>query len=205
VRVGLIVDGDSEFRCLPEILSRLEGCNELVKTLRAKVDPLAADAVIARSVRNELAILASKRVDIAVLLLDYEEGADCPGARAQRIENAIRANCGGLVGQLFVVIKNTKFENWLVADVTAFAKLRARFTITDGVKREIQRGADSVDGLQILKRAANGEAYGKVRDSLRIAHTQQPLRIAHASRSFRRLLRVIGCPQYAAQSKRPVP
>jgi hypothetical protein len=103
-----------------------------------------------------------------------------------------------------VVIKNRMFENWLVADVEAVKIQRARFRLSTAAERSIvPNKADNVAALEVLKTAAVRTSYSKVPDSQRILERADIQRIAANSRSFRRLLRVVGHPGYAGQSRLP--
>ncbi|MBI4500040.1 MAG: DUF4276 family protein, partial [Gemmatimonadetes bacterium] len=112
----------------------------------------------------------------------------------------IAINCG--VPALAVVIKNRRYENWLISDPAAFKRMRKRFRLS---KRQVQSiewdKADSVDGFQILSRAARGAAYSKTADAMQILNYTDPDQMALNSRSFRRFLRVLGHPNYLDQSR----
>jgi hypothetical protein len=206
MKIGIIVEGDSEHACLPTLLGRSSTDCQILKVLRAKVDPLAPPAVIARGIKPELSILASKGAHCVVTVLDYERGTDCVPDRARKIQNAILdAHVASGVAQFEVVLKNSKFENWLVADTDAIRRMPARFRLTPGQISSIDKRADDIDALAILKAAAQGSTYGKVRDSIQITRFAQPHKVAANSRSFRRMLRVIGCHEYALQSRLAAP
>jgi hypothetical protein len=104
----------------------------------------------------------------------------------------------------YVVVKETKYENWLISDIAAIRRMPRRFQLSAQQIRSIQPNkADNVDAVRILKRAAIGSAYDKVRDAMRIMSYANPMNVAKNSRSFRRLLRLIDCPSYVSQSKIP--
>ena len=124
---------------------------------------------------------------------------------AKRRAVALSTPCeeGGVAG-VAVAVKNRMYENWLVSDPQALRSMSARFRLTTGQVRSVSNDrADSVDGLRLLKRIAQGKAYGKVADAVEIMGRADALRMASNSRSFRRFLRVIGHPSYASQSARP--
>jgi len=204
VTIGLVVEGVSEFESLPFITAKFAADlpDALRRPVKANIQPAAPVAVIARECARAVRQLED-RVDRAVIVLDREDRQECCGDLATGIANLVRPNvrCG-----VDVVLKNSKYENWLVADFDAIQTMGARFRVTDGDRRQIvPNRADSIDAYALLRRAAIREAYDKVRDSVRIARVASPDRIAQNSRSFRRFLRVVRHIRYRTQSARPVP
>lgn len=57
--------------------------------------------------------------------------------------------------------------------------------------------------MVLLKRCSLDKAYDKVADSKAIMAKADVSTIAAHSRSFRRFMRLIGCPVYATQSRFP--
>ena len=78
-------------------------------------------------------------------------------------------------------------------------------TVSVAMEKEIRARADNIDALRLLKRAiesgVEGRSYNKTVDAIRIMARVDPLEVARNSRSFRRFLRVLGCPAYRDQSK----
>lgn len=200
-RVGVIVDGDSEYHALPKLLRRIPDTEcQLVSTLLAPIPPTATPGVIANSCRSRIEILARQQVSDIIVLLDREDDPDCPGSRALAIGSklTIPASCRG-----YVVIKDRMFENWLIADLNALKLFPKRYNITPAVERKvIGDRADSVNALALMK-AVTKPSYDKVPDSKKILSVADPMNMAANSRSFRHLLRVLGNTTYKDQSKRP--
>ena len=205
MRIGLIVDGQAEFRSLPTLIRRIDTSHVLLDPLFADIQPFAPLAQVVGEVRSKLPILQNRRIDHLIVLLDRESRPDCPGFMAKEIaEGIVRACAARLPETSFsCVVKNSRFENWLISDLEALGRMNGRFMLSAAQRRAISPDrADNIDALAILKAAALDKPYAKVRDAMRIMERAQPRNLARNSRSFRRFLRLVGDPDYAEQSKR---
>lgn len=207
MKIGIIVDGQAEFRSLPELLKRIECKNNIVKLLYADIQPLAPIPQIVRAIQSKLLILKSKQVDKALILIDRENRDICPGNLAEQIKLSLERVCKTSGIELFaVVIKESCYENWLIADTGVFAKMPKRFALSQtNIKRIEPNKADRVDAQGILKRSAKAQDYEKIQDSIKIMRLADPLTIAYNSRSFRKFLRELGHELYKEQSLQPYP
>lgn len=205
MRIGIIADGQAEYRSLPKLVERIESQNKVVKTLYADIQPLAPISQIVAAIKSKLPILKSKSVDMALILIDRENRNVCPGDWAQEIEQALEKTCGQAgITSFAVVVKDSCYENWLVSDIQVFDKMPKRFSISSSnIKRIEPNKADRADAQSILEKSAKGQDYDKVQDSVRIMNLADPIRIASNSRSFRRFLRLIGHASYKDQSCQP--
>lgn len=203
MRIGFLVDGQAEFRSLPRVFSRITTPHTLLAPLYADIQPFAPAGQVIGAVRSKIPLLLSRRVDRAVVLIDRETRADCPSDLARLIEQGLAPLCARNGMGVVVVVKDTAFENWLISDPNAINQLAARFALTAAQREHIETRCDRIDASAILKRAAQGDSYDKVPDAVRLMARADPQRMAENSRSFRRLLRVIGDPQYVDQSRRP--
>lgn len=204
MRIGVIVDGRSEFSALPKLNPQIEHLsgNVIADIVKADVHPMATAAVIARAASERIAVLQVRRVDRVVLLVDREDRPECPGVLAEQIRERIQPQAPVPV---LVVIKDKAFENWLVSDIDAILGMRARFALSNQVINSIQPNkADHVDAYSVLRSAAIHRTYDKVKDAGRILDHADVLRMAANSRSFRKFLRCVEHPAYSGQSKRPV-
>lgn len=200
-RIGVIVDGQSEYKALPLIAAKLEiAGGQFVKTLYAPIQPYAPAGVIARACRSPIQQLVQHRVVDIVILLDREARSECSGAWASQIVNLLEFPPRS---RGWVVLKNRMFENWLIADVEALKASPRRYNLTPADERRVMPDkADSCDALRMLKNITT-QGYSKVDDSRIILSAADPLRIAANSRSFRRFLRVVGHNDYRTQSSKP--
>ncbi|HYW07560.1 MAG TPA: DUF4276 family protein [Longimicrobium sp.] len=207
MRIGFVVDGRAEYESLADVLLKVDTRHTLVtRILRADLQPSAPLGQIALEASKRIRdLVVSRQVQRAVVLIDREQNPSCCGEYARDLAAAITKQCQGkgLGVEIQVVVKDRMYENWLVADPVAFDQLSARFdpsTIQKGVGRH---GADGDKALALLKRAAVKKQFDKVPDAARITQHLDPLRMGEHSRSFRKLLGVVGCSAYTAQTKRP--
>lgn len=203
MRVALVVDGESEFRSIGFVTEKLrEQCGQtFLRPVKAVVDPMSPAPAIARMLKDRVLDMEARGADVIVVLLDREIRDECPGDLAQSIREEVERYA---TRRVCVVLKNRKYENWLVADIGSLARQRARFNITTGRRAQVEPNrADSIDAYELLSTAARKAAYDKVPDSIRIMRLAEPSRIAANSRSFRRFLRCVGHPEYQEQSRRP--
>ena len=204
MKIGIIVEGKSEYNDLYQIINKTTfGSNQILAPLFAPMQPKASPMQIARSAKPVVGILASKGVQKIVVLIDKENQDFCICAHARALEAAFTAFCGHI--PIEVVIKNKQFENWLIADINNL-KTMNDFKVSQAFTNKVsldkadnqQNPIDLLEGIMIKRATYAKGTYGK-----RIVANINPMRIAGNSRSFRRFLRVLGHPQYLAQSKKP--
>lgn len=210
MKVGLIVDGDAEFASLPHLLPRIDSKHEVLpRVLKAAMHPLGGPGKIARAVMPAIRIfVANKGVRQVVIVLDREQQPGCCGAIAEDITRAVSRLCEseGLRVQVSVVLKDRTYENWLISDPEALRASTGRFRVTAALTKKVQPDkADTVEAGKLIKTAVVKGSYDKVEDGVRIMKAANPLRMGANSRSFRRLLRVVGDRAYSKQSKLPQP
>lgn len=204
MKVGIIVDGQAEFRSLPKLLPRVESGHVILNPIYADIQPLAPIKQIVLSVTKKWKVLLSQNVEIILILLDLEDRDVCPGAWAMELESALNKANKGYGVEFKVVVKNSCYENWLVSDMSVFHKMPKRFKISRSDERAISPNkSDKVNALGILKKSIQGNPYDKIRDAIQIMNLAQPLEMGANSRSFRRFLRVVGHPSYDEQSISP--
>lgn len=204
MRVGVIVEGQSEYKALPAIVGEICDATEAtaVKILHATYDPFANPGRIVRACESRIKQLAGRNYDLAVVLVDRETRTESCQAIASDLEQEFRRK--SIEFPISVVVKDRCFENWLIADIQALRQLRARFDVSDGLKRRVQPNrADGAEALRLLKQAAKGDAYGKVDDAARILEKASLGGIAAHSRSFRCFLGRLGHADYANGSCAP--
>jgi hypothetical protein len=205
VKIGLVVDGETEFYALRPIVARLREAsgNDILYPLRANISPEAPPGQIAQACDSRIKQLVLRGCDLVVVLVDREQRDDCCSVIATDLIAALskRCACG-----LSVVVKDRMFENWAIADPGALSAQAARFDrrrVDQIARRVAPNKADRVDALRHLEAAAVSLSYDKVADGSRIMELADVLAIARNSRSFRRLLRVVEHPSYLDQSKSP--
>lgn len=202
MKVGIVVEGQAELLALRRLLPKIRAPGRQLTAAHALMQPHAPPGQIALAATKKLATLRADGAQTFVVLIDCEDPGRCPCQFAKGIQQALaKLEWPGV----HVVVKTLKFENWLIADVDALKRMRARFRVTRRFEKRVSPNkADNVaDATAELARLCQGDAYHKREDPLKIAEHQEPRRIAENSRSFRRFLRVVGCRKYASQSRKP--
>jgi hypothetical protein len=192
MKIGLLVEGDAEYHALPNLLPRLSSPHVILNPLLCPMQPLDTPAQIAHVAAKRLPILLAKGVDLVVLLIDKEKRTECSGELAQQIEREARSRFGA--ADVRVVLKVTKLENWLVADPEALRDLPGLFEQVERIEKRVVPGrADTVDALGLLKTCSGKRAYDKKKGAVEICKKLDPERARQNSRSFRKLLKTLGC------------
>ena len=206
MKIGLIVDGVSEYRSLNLISARIEnGRHVILPPLKANIQPSNPAGVIVSRCREQIAnVFVVQPIDRLIVLIDLDKSNACAIVRAKELQDAFDAAKFGLKFGTYVVLKNDRFENWLVADTHSFLASK-KFALTASQAKAITGRADDVDATELLHtaaRVASGKAkrhfrYDKVSDAKVIMSAADPYEIARNSRSFRRFLKLVGCTTYS--------
>src|SRR5262245_28913133 len=94
MRIGLIVDGEAEYRSIRSVLDRVETPEDFIGVRLADIQPLAATREqIVRAVRHRMVELAYRRADRVIVLVDLETRQDCPGDWADDLSDALTQGC----------------------------------------------------------------------------------------------------------------
>jgi Domain of unknown function (DUF4276) len=208
LNIGLLVDGESEVNALPKLRSALESVtgHRLMAPILIRTTPLAPIERLAADCSEQVRKFQDRSADLVIVLVDREERENCPPQIASELQAAITRRSRGDVA-VSVVVKDRSFENWLISDPGALRAQPRRFRAagTNAIARAVDRGnADNVDAPGMLERAAVGPGYRKALDGPRILALADILAMGRNSRSFRRFLRCLEHPQYAAQSRHPL-
>jgi hypothetical protein len=205
VRVGIVTEGETEIYCLPCIYPALELITNVtfLKPLRATVDPQSPIPVLAKGLSTAIRLARANKASIVVVLLDREVDPEAPGLRSAKIQAALQKEYGE---DIHVVLKDSTFENWLVASPEAFEAQPARYPKGALIRKAATPDkADRVNAISLINRAAaTGRRYDKIQDGKRTAKFLQVDAMASHSRSFRRFLAILGDNRFANGSKNPV-
>ena len=198
MKIGLIVEGDAEYRALPNLLPRVASPHTILRQpLLCPVQPKSPPALIAHvAATKSFPILIAKGVDLIVLIIDKENRPECTIELVQEIEREARSRLDETVN-LRVVLKVTKLENWLVADPQALLDLPGLFERehAERIEKQVAGRADAVDAHALLKTCSRKRAYDKKTGAIEICKKLDPERARKNSRSFRKLLKTLGCPE----------
>jgi Domain of unknown function (DUF4276) len=195
MKIGLLVDGQSEYRALPHLLSRLMLPHSIItQPLLCDMQPFSTPAQIAHAASKKWPILLSRGATSIVVILDKETREDCTGELVAAIEHEMgkRLAAQSLKAELHVVLKVSTLENWLTSDPHALRALPGMFKDVDRIQRQIAGGrADQLDALSLLKSCAQRD-YDKVAGAVAICKKLDHARAAANSRSFRKLMKTLG-------------
>lgn len=204
MKVGIIVDGQTEYGTIPNLLGTL-GEAPQYKVLYADIQPKSVPKKVANAAKTAMAFFTKNDFDRIVVIIDLEDLAECPVTRARNVEAAFQAVYGTPVS---CVVKVRSVENWLIADPASINReLHKSYEVsTTNAQLVIPDKADNVrNALGILKSSKSSQkgSYEKVADGIRISKVINPWVVAENSRCFRRFLRTVGCPSFSTQSKLP--
>ena len=202
MKIGIVVDGVAEYESLGKLFPSLSAASghTYLKVVRADIQPKAPLPAIARSCKDAVVQLEARGAGLVLIVFDREDRPECPG----EISEGVARPLGALVRcQVSVVVKDRKYENWLVADLGALAAHRARYLVAPRHRRLVEPNkADRVDAIPMIKSIVKGD-YDKVDDSMAIMERAAPDVMSRHSRSFRKFLREACHPLYSSQSLLP--
>ncbi len=203
---GLIVDGVSEYHALPLLVPRIKVPHQLVGIAKADLQPHAPAGQLAARVRKTVQdSLLRKGARHVIVLLDLDGRDCCCVAWAAELTARLEGLTFSLPCSVSAVIKVNQFENWLAADPEALQQVLG--PLSKAAIRTLTGSADNADATRVLKAAASARnqnrQYDKVADAARLLKIADPLTMARNSRSFRRFLRLLDCPNYREQSRMP--
>lgn len=203
MKIGIVVDGREESQALKNLTQRISTPDRQILNPRyADMQPKASPAQIVRAATKQVDELIKEDVERVLVLMDREDNEKCATEIKDELEKTFE-EFG--YEQVKVVIKNRKFEIWLIADLKALEKMPKRFKLTKNFRNSVEPNkADNVDDAEaLLNRIAIKTNYHKRKDAAAITQHQKELNIGLNSRSFRRFLRLLDHPEYSDQSKRP--
>ena len=155
MRVGIVVDGIGERSALPKLYAQIRTPHVLLDPIKRDIQPMAPLGQIVRAAVEACRVLAVKRIDFAVIVIDLEQRNECPGTLAQRLQERIQGRVAELGIQVAVVVKVRTFENWLVSDLECLSRLSGQFPECQHVRQAVSAdAADRVDALAILQDAS---------------------------------------------------
>ena len=203
MKIGILVDGQGEYYALPHLLPRLGSPNKILRPLVTDIQPLARQpAQIAYAASKRFSILLNQGADLILLLIDKETRQECTGPLVLEIEREARKHLTRLskTVDVRVVLKVTKLENWLVADPQALRDLPGLFEHVERIERQVAPGrADAVDAHALLKTCWRKGGYDKKAGAIEVCKKLDPERARRNSRSFRKLLKTLGCAEPPAE------
>jgi len=204
MKIGILVEGQAEFRGLPLLLPRLGSPHQVMSPLMCNIHPFASPAQIALAASKRFPILLAKGAESIVVLFDKETRPDCTVELVRAVERESRTRLQEFSStvELQVVLKVSMFENWLVSDPQAVGDIAGLFENVERMEKQVKGKADAVDALGLLKACSRQRIYDKVEGAVAICKRLDPARAAENSRSFRKLLKVLEVPQESPRLRR---
>jgi len=203
MKYGILVDGDAESQAIKLLVRKipLPKKSTIGMILYADMQPKSTPSQIARKAYSKLSVFPPDHERI-IVLIDLENRKECPSNFAELITNAFKKITSTSIN---TVIKNKKFENWLISDPECFACFKSRYSITDKFRSMIANNkADMIpDAAELINSICIKNSYHKRSDPQKLIDKINIETMALNSRSFRRFLRVIGYTRYKLQSKLP--
>ena len=206
MKIGILVEGEGEFHGFPHLILRLSSQHTILPRpwFYNKIQPQDTPAQIAYSASKKFSILLAKGVTLIVIVIDKESRSECTGELAAAIEKEAKKRLASFTdsADVRVVLKVTKLENWLVADPQALRELKGLFENVERIEKQVTGRADSVDAHALLKTCSRKQSYDKKAGAIEICKKLDPERARRNSRSFRKLLKTLGCAEPPAETAR---
>lgn len=190
MKTGIISDGSAEAVALEHLLAKMKGNTFIpLKPVYADMQPYAPLSQIVKAAESRITILNSRGAERNIVILDREDNRECPGEFSAKLSLEFQKKG---YPNVKVVLKDRAFENWLVADLEAVARVygrRGNFgRVIDRVKAS---GADRVNAIAILRNGMEN-GYDKRADAIAICKAVSPDVVARYSRSFRKFMKECG-------------
>lgn len=118
MKIGILVDGQAEFHSFPLVIPKIRTDNTVINPLYCDMQPFSTPEQIAHVAASRAAILLGRGGSLIVIVLDKEARPDCTPDVAARIQRAFASRLAAEDRSIAasVVVKDSTFENWLVAD-----------------------------------------------------------------------------------------
>ena len=200
--VGLVVEGDAEFEALPRLHKKklVAGCPPLKATNLGGVgSDVTPSAIAKRSVGSVMLHQIAGRSKV-VLVIDREQRADCSGAFATAVREALHKELqakGKPTTDVHVVVADRAFEGWILADAKGLHERRKLKQAPSFNRFEGSMGLRGTKGKDDLTRMLDRE-YSETSDgptlfeSIDFTVARQFKGTACGSRSLDKFLRTLG-------------
>ena len=162
-RIGLVVEGQTEYEALPKMLDRLRVLHTTPSCFHGQgvdqpISSLAKDRILPH-VRVQLA----KGVQKVAVILDAELRATEPPHFRKSLSDQLRRLVRGTEGQaasgkVQVYLCVTKFENWLISDPRGIC--RSNYVSRD-ISNTVRCHADQKDALALIRSVFTGGGHYK--------------------------------------------
>ena len=203
MKTMIVTEGTGEFSAFKTLFTSLPTTTGSLapKVVHVTCQPDGPVKGIAKACGPLLRQAHARKTDLFVLVIDREQQLSTPGELSPAMKAELERISPGSF-RIEVVYKDRTFENWLIADLDALRKQRARYEVSDALVRQVEPDkADRVKALDLLKKATKGKQYDKIVDGQKIAERIDLMAAARHSRSFRHLLHILGHVEYLDQCR----
>lgn len=164
--VGLIVEGETEYKALPQLHTLVPGCPPLKPINLRGIGSDRTPVGIARKVAPQVDVHIQAGRTKVLVCIDREQRPDCPGQLARAVMQALLTELkqrGYANPDVYVVVADRAFEAWLLADARGLHarrvfKMAPSFHCFEGAM-----GASDKKGVVEIGKLL-GRSYDKVRD-----------------------------------------
>ncbi len=206
MKTMIATEGMGEFSAFKKLFGSLPTRTGVLapKIVHVTCQPDGPAKGIAKACEPLLRQAHARSTGLFVLVIDREQQVSAPGELATALKDELSRLSPGSF-RIEVVYKDRTFENWLIADLGALRKQRARYEVSNALVKHVEPDkADRAKALDLLEKAAKGKQYDKIDDGQKIADRLDLMAAARNSRSFRHLLHILGHFEYQEQCKQPV-
>ncbi len=190
--MGLVVEGQSEYHAVPELLERLGERRTTPAVFQGQGSEMTPEAVVNRMIGCVRAQL-SKKIRRLLVILDRENREECAPSLARRIYDALvrRLAKEGVHSPcaISVICPDRMFENWLLADPRGLSEHKY---ILDSCGTNAPANVDGSDGKNDLsklfvanRKYAEGKMTGDLARNIRAECTV----VQKRSRSLRKFVK----------------
>jgi hypothetical protein len=153
--IGLVLEGQTEYKSLPEMLDRLGIHYTRPSCINGQAEDASTTDVVKYLILPHVRWQLQKNVDIVVVVVDLERRQCSAGAFRDTLRNEIvrqlrDSEPSAPTEKVRVVVCNRTFENWLLADPGGMGRSAL---IEKDLTRAVECHSDQKDALPLLKSA----------------------------------------------------
>ncbi len=195
-RVGLVVEGPTEYRALPELLRRLGVGFTAPSCFHGQPVEAPIPELVRHTLLGHIIVQIEKGANPVLVVIDLEDRTSTVGTFKRRLQQEVRRQVRGKVGasaarKVLVIVCNRKFENWLLADPKGITRCNL---VRRDLSNKVRCHSDGKDAEEILKSGMQkGIWFRKAVHGPKIAaHVRVQREIgSFCSESFREFLKIV--------------
>lgn len=163
-RVGLVLEGRTEYAAIPEMLKKLDIRYAAPSVFHGQSVEVPVKVLVEHRLLKHVRVQIQKDVDAVFVVLDFEERKGPVGQFKRSLLKEIRTRVTKEDGRaqsqkVHVVVCNRKFENWLISDPKGIHRSNL---IRQDLSRSVNCHADNRDADALIKTVfRQGSFYDK--------------------------------------------